>query len=186
MKHPAPVALWVTCSHMAVKYLLMTYIAPENKWHTVSHHFMHRLMQSSLQIACTYVRLQCQLWGPGPAQLSALCHGEVTFHFPTARWLPAVFHLPRPFSPGPNSRKRASFERQREKGSWRSEGLQLHLVFVWCRLTWGGRARGKRSMSINSSYITSLCWCQVAERKEKKESALTLFFGIVRPHLTLL
>lgn len=72
-----------------------------------------------------------------------------------------------------------------EKGSWRSAGLPHHLDFAWCRLTRGGRARGRRSTSINSSYITSLCWCQVAERKGRKESALTLFFSIVRPHLTL-
>lgn len=49
-----------------------------------------------------------------------------------------------------------------------------------------GRVRGKESTSINSCYITSFCWCQVAERKERKESAMTLFFSVVRPHLALL
>lgn len=49
-----------------------------------------------------------------------------------------------------------------------------------------GRVRGNGSTSINSFYITSLCWCQVAERKGRKESALTLFFSVFRPHLALL
>lgn len=46
--------------------------------------------------------------------------------------------------------------------------------------------RGSGSTGINSCYITSLCWCQVAERKGRKESAMTLFFSVVRPHLALL
>lgn len=101
--------------------------------------------------------------------------GDISFPIHPLR--PCGFHPRRVTESGPDLR---------EKRSWRSEGLQLHLVFVRCRLTRGGRARGKRSTSINSSYITSLCWCQVAEWKERKESALTLFFSIVRPQLTLL
>lgn len=55
----------------------------------------------------------------------------------------------------------------------------LHVVLPDMR----GRVRGKGSASINSCYITSLCWCQVAERKARRESAMTLFFSVVRPHL---
>lgn len=58
----------------------------------------------------------------------------------------------------------------------------LHVVLPDTRR----RERGKGSASINSCYITSLCWCQVAERKERRGSAMTLFFSVVRPHPTLL
>lgn len=54
---------------------------------------------------------------------------------------------------------------------------------MWCCPTWEGGWEGKGSTGINSCYITSLCWCQVAERKERRESAMTLFFSVVRPHL---
>lgn len=60
---------------------------------------------------------------------------------------------------------------------------QFHSVCMWCCLTWEGGGEGKGDMSINSCYIASLCWCQVAERKERRESAVTLFFTVVRPHL---
>lgn len=74
-----------------------------------------------------------------------------------------------------------------KKGEWKAKvfaeksgaavPLCLHaaLADVW------GRVIGKGSASINSCYITSLCWCQVVERKERRGSAMTLFFSVVRP-----
>ena len=50
-------------------------------------------------------------------------------------------------------------------------GAEQSCSSIWfaCGAAWNEREgeRGKGSASINSCYITSLCWCQVAERKEK-------------------
>lgn len=73
--------------------------------------------------------------------------------------------------------------KEKRKRAWTVRGVAvpfgLHVVLP----DMSRRARAKRSASINSCYITSLCWCQVAERKERRESAMTLFFSVVRPHL---
>lgn len=73
--------------------------------------------------------------------------------------------------------------KEKRKRTWEERGAAvpfgLHVVLP----DMSGMVRGKGSASINSCYITSLCWCQVAERKERRESAMTLFFSVVRPHL---
>lgn len=77
------------------------------------------------------------------------------------------------------------WKKKRRKEVWKSLGEKGELSMCCC-LTWeGGWGEKKGSASINSCYITSLCWCQVPERKERRESAMTLFFSVTHPHLSL-
>lgn len=120
-------------------------------------------------------------------QLSTFCHGDETFHLPASRCVPAFFHLPSPFSAGASYKNGAWFEASDWGRGRVLKERRAAAPFGFRVVPPDTRREGerKRSTSINSSYITSLCWCQVAERKGRKESALTLFFSIVRPHLTL-